>query len=543
MPLTTPQNPSTLDTQDNTERNKQLRKQRGTGFVNIGQILQANQGAGQKMGASIGSGLSTLGQQANDARTAGTTGFNTGFQAGYNPANTAIETAEKNVGQQPGESDEIYRKRIAEGKQYNTPIPGRADAITTNATQPGTSTGPVAQDGTTTGAVPQINFSQVGQAVKGAQYTGPQGIENAGQIQAKGAAASALGRLAGNTGGQQQLLRNMVAERGHYSTGQNALDSLLLGKEGQGAIQQGRSGLHGLDTKAQGAVVGAQTQAQNAVQGIDTRRTGLFNGIKDVIGGINTQATTRAVDFAKDANRARELLSKGVALDPESPTYQKDYEIISNLDKYGLKDESLYGGDQEQLRNTIMNMGTAINPNEGGTYYQGDEQNAAANLAAFREGGGVGDVGGADKIRNSTYDTNVYKGDAATIQAQATAKAANDAQLAKVSRLASLLDSPQAKYLSGNHDAQWKKNILAEAVAIDPRYSKYAHDINSLSPVIIRQMLSDFAKRDLSDLTTKSKQQGGAFDAIKALLNPPLPNGGGNSGGGHQIKRPPPGVK
>ena len=244
-------------------------QQKGSGFTNINSILDANKGAGEKIGQTIGGKLS---DQANSVRSGiqqSQSQFNQQKQQAGQQATNAVQAGQA-LNKQAGETDEAYQSRIAGGSQ---------------------------------------DYNQIGENLRNAQYNGPMELANGAQLQAQGSNVSALGRLAGNTQGQTQLLRSMVAKPGQYTRGQSALDQLLLGQTGQKAIQQGRQATLGLGEKAAGAEAQAEAQANALKSGISTNRANAISGIQNAVtgeGGIQTQAANQAKAFQKDASDFRE---------------------------------------------------------------------------------------------------------------------------------------------------------------------------------------------------------------------------------------------
>lgn len=192
--------PATPDpTQDANNRDRQ---QRGTGFTNINRILTANDGAGQKIGQAIGSGIDKQAASVRDGIQQGQSQFQAGLDQSKGAAQSTISQGQA-LQKQAGEDNNAYSTRLAQN------------------------------NGT--------DYSKIGQNVRAADYNGPMNLQNADALKAQAATTGALGRLAGSSAGQSELLRRTVAQRGNYTNGQNSLDQLLIGRDGQNAIQQART--------------------------------------------------------------------------------------------------------------------------------------------------------------------------------------------------------------------------------------------------------------------------------------------------------------
>lgn len=382
------------------ELSNKKKQTRGTGFTNINRVLDANRGAGQKMGEQIGGGLN---QQADSVRAgieSSQNQFNQEKQQAGQQAKSAVQ-AGQNLVKQAGETDDAYQARIAQTNINNQPV----------------------------------NYSQIGQELRDAQYKGPMALQNAGQLQAQSATTSALGRLAGNTGGQQQLLQTMVAKPGQYTRGQSALDSLLLGQDGQKAIQQGRQATQGLQQKAFGAVDQAEAQAQALKSGISENKTKTLQALQNMLSGNGTQdsdqvvgikelAKRQAESFNKDATRLKEILSgknsDGSLITNLSP---EDQQLLDNMNQYGLDNNQFYTGDQNSSSISLNNLANTLAINPGQLKFQGNQSAAAQNLATV-----LGDLDTAESIKNNEFNTDLFSKDKSFTNQQELARNADQEQ-------------------------------------------------------------------------------------------------------------------
>jgi hypothetical protein len=382
--LPKPQKPLTQPQQTGAGDNSQLdqnrrRQQRGTGFTNINRILGANQGAGQRIGEAIGSNIGNQAGQVRQGLEQGMSQFQAGLTQGKSGADTAIQQGQA-LKQQSGESNDAYAKRLATGTQ---------------------------------------DFEKQGLDLQNAMYKGPNEMQNANQIQTQAMNIANLRNLAGTSSGQSQLLRSQVAQRGNYTQGQNALDQLLLGKEGQGAIQQGRQSSAGIDQQASGAVSNAQNQASATTKAILRNKAKTTEELRNYLQGEGTAesgnitgftkyAKNQAEEYQKNARRIQELLSgkdeKGNAITSLS---DNDKALLENMQGYGVENNKIYEkGNTDSILNALGKVGSSLTQDFGASRYLGDQSGAAQNLAKFLQQQDT-----AKNIANTKFNENVFEGD------------------------------------------------------------------------------------------------------------------------------------
>jgi hypothetical protein len=373
--LPTPQNtpqPMAQDQQKN-DRNRQ----KGTGFTNINKILGANTGAGEKMGQAVGSSLSNQAGQIKQGIEKGKNEFQAGMQTGSQQANQAIQQG-KQLGQQVEQNQDQFAQ------------------------------------------MDPNQLSEQGNAFRNASYTGPQGIQSAGQLQSKAATAGALGRLGASSSGQGQLLASQVAQRGNYGRGQGALDQLLLGKGGQQAIQQGRSALAGVEGNTQNTIQSAQAQAAAKAAGIDAEKTAtqqaLYNRLSgagdDTSGGVKgiTQlAKEQASKYNEQGSKIQNMLMgknpDGTTIDANHPSQysNEDLDLLQNMDQYGLNaQQNIYGKNADEYGNALSGLSSMVDTNQNARY-TGSQAGAAQNLASF-----LGDTATKDKIAGTKFNDAIF---------------------------------------------------------------------------------------------------------------------------------------
>lgn len=338
------------------------KRQMGTGFTNIGNILRANVGAGQQMAGRIAQGVQTAGQAAQQQLGQAQQKFKTGYGEATTPliGATGSLTQAGGMAKQPGESDDDYAKRIA-------------------------------------GA--GVNYAEIGKKISGAAYTGPKGLENTQGLLSSAVTAGQMGGLAGTAAGQQQLAKQFVAGTQPYTRGESALDQLLIGRslEGQRQLQQAREAVSGIPQDVLAASKSAGLQAAGIQKGIEQEKAKVLGGIQSGIGEIQQRAQEAGQAYSKDAARIAELLSgadeskigkvmtdTGTQFSPEQAEYDK--RLLSNLSKYGIDTKALSGQGLSKDEMTKLMQEIATKATTGFAQRYTEPQKAAlAKLAEFQQ--------------------------------------------------------------------------------------------------------------------------------------------------------------
>ncbi len=180
----------------------------GTGFTNIGRIVNANQG--NKLGSTISGNIQNQASQVKQG----------------------IQGAQSQFQQQA----QANRLDSAENQQKVQSV---------------------LQDPTKATDQDVQAFSQF----RSGQYGGPTGLQNADQLRAQAEAAKAMGQATGSMGGRQALLQR-YAGTPQYNAGQQRLDSVLLGQTGANDLRQARRATTGLTGALQSGEQAAAAQAQ-----------------------------------------------------------------------------------------------------------------------------------------------------------------------------------------------------------------------------------------------------------------------------------------
>lgn len=354
------------------------RRQRGTGFTNIGRILGANIGAGQQMGQQVGQAL--------------------GLQAGQVRAG-----AERSAQQFRTQAEEARSKALQD-------ISGVGQFL-----------------GATPASVPQglagLSEEQAktaGEKLRGAKYAGPSKLVGAEGLQKK---AGTLGEAAiygyGGPGGQRQLLRQTVAAPGTYTSGQSILDQILLGQSaaGQRAVRGGAQ--EALGTKqAIGGLLGTTAQRAKDIESeVGKEKERVSKGALEYLSGIQEQATKQGETFAAETRRANELLADptqfGMKMDPtlgrvyDPIKAEEDKRIMTTLGQRGLGTGVLVDPSQSDYLTTVLQGLATGETNINAPYYQGPQQEAARNLALITQQADLAKTIG----ETSPFKTAVFTGE------------------------------------------------------------------------------------------------------------------------------------
>lgn len=231
--------------------------QKGSGYTNIQRIMQAN--TGNQLGQTVGQGIQKAGQQ---------------------------------VQQSLGNQQQQFQQGQAQN-QFNTDANQQlVGNVLGNASQyaPTGSNDPNAQAGT--------KFQQL---ISG-QYQGPTSLQNTDALQQQAANVGQLGTALNTAGGRMGVLQRFVGGP-QYTSGQQTLDSLLLGQGGGQNIANARQSIAGLPGQINQAVTGAQEQGKEQQSGatqFGQQVQGQFGQkVSDINTGLQTAATT--AQTAKDA--------------------------------------------------------------------------------------------------------------------------------------------------------------------------------------------------------------------------------------------------
>jgi hypothetical protein len=344
------------------------RRQKGTGFTNIGRILGANIGAGEQMGQQVGRSL--------------------GLQAGQVRAG-----AERSAQQFRTQAEEARAKALQDisgvGQYLGAPV-------------------------TSVSELTEEQAKTAGEKLRGAKYAGPTQMTGAESL---GKKAGTLGQAAiygyGGPGGQRQLLRQSVAAPGTYTAGQSVLDQILLGQSaaGQKAVRGGAQ--EALGTKqAVGGLLGTTAQtAKDISSEVGKEKERVSKGALEELSNIQETGEEQAQQFYSDAARLQELMLKAgqkdfegkPMLDPSSLT-PEDLDLINRAGEFGVPVSDIFVDPRERYADLSKNILATI-AGQGKTAYTGGVKLDASQLSALKN---LGLITGQEPTYKESIDTNIF---------------------------------------------------------------------------------------------------------------------------------------
>lgn len=316
--------------QQNTIQSYNPNKQQGSGYTNIQRIVQANQG--NNLGQAVGQGIQKAGQQVSGQLGQAQNQFQQ--DTTQNTSNTDA-------------NNQLAQSVLANPDQY-------VDATGAQQTANG------------------VKGNQFQQLLSGV-YQGPQTLNNIQQLQGQASDVSQLNKAIGSAGGRMGLLQRFVGGP-QYNSGQQTLDSLLLGKSGGQDLAQARLATAGLGQKVSGAEQGAEAQAQLQTGASKALGQQLQDQFGNTVSGIDTGLQKQATD----AQTGRDTKYQQLLKDLQSGTMTQ-----SEAANLGLQN------GQEITSDMLNNLGTYV-PENG---LKASAQNIAsaqdyARLNALRQLGG-----------------------------------------------------------------------------------------------------------------------------------------------------------
>jgi hypothetical protein len=324
------------------EQQPQAKRQRGTGFTNIGRMLGANIGAGQQMGQRLGE---VVGSQAGKVK----------------------EGVEKSAQQ--------FRTGYEEAKKEGLGTIGRVGGLIGQVGDEGkVQSGEV---GTGISGMSEEEAKKLGEQFANVKYAGPTQI--GGQI---GSRASALKGLAqGALTGQRNVLGSALGRTGPYSRGQSILDTALLGQDiaGQQAIRAANLEAARTAAMAQQQEQVAQNLAQQA-QGLlgtgqpksSSLKSQIEGKMLEAESGISEAAKKQAEQYYEEGSEFTKLLNKIASSTTEEPLEyseltEKQKELLEGgYGKLGLGNIEQMSGLTSDEKKSVLNtltQGFARQPN------------------------------------------------------------------------------------------------------------------------------------------------------------------------------------
>ena len=349
------------------------KRQKGTGFTNIGRILGANVGAGERMGRQVGQ---AVGMQAGQAR-AGVTQAEQKFKTAKTEAEQRADLAQQGIKNVLDDASGLAGLTEEQAKERRERF------------------------------------------LKEGQYTGPKGLEQEAQLKAR---AEALGDVAtmGMSGreGRRQLARSIVAGPGMYTRGQSLLDATLLGQSAaaQRAIEAGSRQALGAQREIAETIGSTREQAKAAESALSKEKQAIGTKLAEKLTGVEEAGGAAAKQFADDINRFNQLTTAKKSVDKDgNVTYEdtsgkkleitdRDRELVSNPQQFGLNasDIDIDLGREDLSRGILAQIAGkgAYTYQKGAKRYTPEQEAIARNLALFK---------GETPSEYSPFETDIFK--------------------------------------------------------------------------------------------------------------------------------------
>lgn len=338
-----------------TNRNNQ-----GTGFVNFNDVLKANAQSGANMGQKVAQGLES---QANAVNS--------------------------NLNQQ----QQDFQNKLGQSQQNWSNTSQLANQLATLGTN---------QDWSGIAGLQSPDFEKAGTDFNNYNYNGPTGLKDTSGLQSQAQSASQLGRLAGTSQGQKQLLGQFVGGR-NYTPGFSSFDQALLSKYGQAPIYQAKQGLNNISNQIQSQSNAAQNSASSEKNLENNQKSDYTQKINNALSnpdkgtGILNIGDQNAKNSLDEIAKIRQYIS-GVD-QQNNPINARDYSDISSnlsslLGKYGVDTSKQFNYSQngkdfngnsynDDFKTTLANIAGNIKAPSGGYLLDPNQTKAATNLASF----------------------------------------------------------------------------------------------------------------------------------------------------------------
>lgn len=344
------------------------RREKGTGFTNIGKFLQANTGASGQMAQGIGQNISTkAGELQQDVNKAGTQ-----FENQYQ-------------------------------QQYGATLGPQGTLGQARQTIPG-----VSNTGINVGGMSEADASKMGTDINKAQYTGPVQYENQAQLLNRAANLNALNQIS-----QAQLLQGVGMRTGPYTMGETMFDVGLLSQDprAEKAIQEQKEAA--MQTAAQTAQQAglAEQRAQALTSAVESEKSDVKKDILSSLAGMQQQAKLKAQNYLNQAGRIKDILVGNI---PESDITAQDRAMMADLTNYGIQNVNFDTSEEDinkQILQAISRSGNTAYSDQSSFDLQ--DRNVAKNLALIS-----GDKDLAKSIEQSGIDKGVFRDSAEGVKTQ-----------------------------------------------------------------------------------------------------------------------------
>lgn len=415
-------------------------RRQGTGFTNLQKVMQAN--TGNRLGQAVGQGITKTGEQTKQGLQEAQSQFKTQAEGG--------------------------RLDTAENKE-------RVENVLGNA-----------------GAATDEDVSKFGQFRAG-QYAGPQNLQNIENLKGQAQEAQQLGQAAGSQSGRTGLLQRFVAAPGQYGSGQQKLDSLLLGASGAQPLREARRSVAGIGQQ----VSGAGEAAQNVAQQYTNLAKGFGEDVTKRTGALETESSTQAQQATETANKADEALRQQVEQERQGAQ-------TNQLSQQALEQLGLSAGQ----RTYGANLGDVLGY-EGRDTFGAAKPEEMMNQEQFKKFSNLKKLMGQDVSQFDPTKVGTYQAGKETFNKEAASGAIGKAQEAYQGESNDVLASAR-QFNPGLGSTQDIRNQLANAQrnANAPGFFKYLYQsqVSALQPLVNR--LNDIENRYGGNVSQAPPPQG-----------------------------------
>lgn len=285
---------------------------KGTGFVNLDKVLNAN--VGNRLGETVATGLGNQAQQVQQGIGQLKTDFNQKAQVSNLATNSnkqAISDALKSISS--GQQVQMGAGSKDPASAQPQGIPGRLQAAPVQLMNTG---------------APLVSDDQANQfkTFLSGQYSGPKDLDSTklAQVGSKAQEVQDLGQGL-QSGNDKTRLLQTFAGKGPYTAGQSKLDSLLLG-QGPNAQQK-------------------LAEARQQTRGL-------------------TQQLGREQEAAQQTGQLRQNDAQQLAQETQAALSKTQGDILTPLEKQATDYQAAQDLKTQDLQNILKNLGSTIDPNE-----------------------------------------------------------------------------------------------------------------------------------------------------------------------------------
>lgn len=397
----------------------------GSGFTNIKNILNANQDAGNQIGNTLSNNISNQAGKLQNSVDTNQAEFNNQATQANQTAQNSIDAANNFVIPSTTSTPTDYSTN---NQQLNNIASGTFPSTfnTTQSSTPADNSTP-ASSTSTTPVKDDSYYKNIGTALNAAKYNGPTGLTNSATLQNQGQNLNNIGQMLNTSGGQGNLIKSYVATPGNYTQGQQSLDTLFLGQDAnaQQNLKNTQKQTYNVAQNVQNNNTLDAATAQNYANTIANNVTNTKQNLLGTKTGLVNAAAAQGTAFNTETGNIKTYLTDLNSLTPDQiksniasgkygdvNTFTND---LNNLQQYGINQGDTYFKNDSQfnqgnLQKLISTWASTYNPNLGGSYYQGNQQQANTNIANILNGTGQLSQADVDAIKNNNFNTNVFGG-------------------------------------------------------------------------------------------------------------------------------------